>query len=100
MWAGLGAVLLGIASGLVFRALATLGFGYVAYKGINTFFDSVKAFAQDQFSVVPVQIMQIFGLAKIDVCINIILAALTARLLIAGLGKVTGTLTTLALINR
>jgi len=89
-----------IISGLVFRALASLGFAYVSYVGIGKLIDYVDVYIKDLFSSVPPSVAQILGMAKIDVAINIVLAAVVARLLLSGMDKVTGTITGLALLNK
>ena len=89
-----------IVSGLVFRALASLGFAYVSYVGIGHLIDQVDGYVKTLFGAVPPQVAAILGMAKLDVAINIILAAVIARLLLAGMDKVTGTITGLALLNK
>lgn len=89
-----------IVSGLVFRALASLGFAYVSYVGIGHLIDQVDGYVKTLFGAVPPQVAAILGMAKFDVAINIILAAVIARLLLAGMDKVTGTITGLALLNK
>lgn len=89
-----------IVSGLVFRALASLGFAYVSYVGIGYLIDQVGGYVKTLFGAVPPPVAAILGMAKLDVAINIILAAVIARLLLAGMDKVTGTITGLALLNK
>lgn len=89
-----------IVSGLVFRALASLGFAYVSYVGIGYFIDQIDDYVKVLFGAVPPPVAAILGMAKLDVAINIILAAVIARLLLAGMDKVTGTITGLALLNK
>lgn len=89
-----------IVSGLVFRALASLGFAYVSYVGIGRLIDTVDGYVKGLFVSVPPQAAAILGMAKIDVAINIMLAAVIARLLLAGMDRVTGTITGLALLNK
>nr|DAU73744.1 MAG TPA: Minor Head Virion Protein G6P [Inoviridae sp.] len=89
-----------IVSGLVFRALASLGFAYVSYVGIGYLIDQVDGYVKTLFGAVPPPVAAILGMAKLDVAINIILAAVIARLLLAGMDKVTGTITGLALLNK
>jgi len=89
-----------IVSGLVFRALASLGFAYVSYVGIGHLIDQVDGYVKTLFGAVPPEVAAVLGMAKLDVAINIILAAVIARLLLAGMDKVTGTITGLALLNK
>lgn len=89
-----------IVAGLAFRVLASLGFAYVAYVGIGQLIDTVKSYVQGLFSAVPPEAAAILGLAKFDVAINIVIAAVVSRLLLAGMDRVTGTITGLALLNK
>lgn len=95
------AIFLGsIVSGLVFRALASLGFAYVAYVGVGKLIDTVDVHIKTLFGAVPPSVAAVLGMAKVDVVINIIIAAVVARLLLAGMDKVSGTITALALMNK
>lgn len=89
-----------VVSGLVFRALASLGFAYVTYTGLNSVIDTIKSYTIGLFAAVPDDVVQILGLAKIDVAFNIMLSAVVARLALAGMDRVSGTLTALALVSR
>ncbi|MFV9684507.1 MAG: DUF2523 domain-containing protein [Pseudomonas sp.] len=89
-----------IVAGLAFRVLASLGFAYVAYVGIGQLIDTVKDYVRGLFNAVPHEVAAVLGLAKFDVAINIIIAAVIARLLLAGMDRVTGTITGLALLNK
>jgi len=89
-----------VVSGLVFRALASLGFAYVTYSGLNSVIDTIKSYTIGLFAAVPDDVVLILGLAKIDVAFNIMLAAVVARLALAGMDRVSGTLTALALVSR
>ncbi|WP_394239328.1 DUF2523 domain-containing protein [Pseudomonas anguilliseptica] len=89
-----------IVSGLVFRALASLGFAYMSYVGIGRLIDTVDVYIKGLFGAVPPSVAAVLGMAKVDVAINIMIAAVIARLLLAGMDKVTGTITGLALLNK
>ena len=89
-----------IVAGLAFRVLATLGFAYMTYVGVGALIDSVQSQVQGLFSAVPPSAAAILGMAKVDVAINIMIAAVTARLLLAGMDKVTGSITALALMSK
>lgn len=86
-----------VVSGLVFRALASLGFAYVSYTGLTSLIDSLKGYIVGLFSAVPSDVVMILGLAKIDVAFNIMLSAVVARLALAGMDRVSGTITALAI---
>jgi hypothetical protein len=96
----LGMFLAQIVSGLVFRAMASLGFAYFTYVGIGSLVDTVDNYVKGLFNAMPSSAASILGLAKFDVAINIVIAAVIARLLLAGMDKVTGTITGLALLNK
>lgn len=89
-----------IVAGLAFRVLASLGFAYVAYVGIGKLIDTVEVYIRGLFGALPVEVAQILGLAKFDVAINVVIAAIIARLMLAGMDKVSGTITALALANK
>ena len=89
-----------IVSGLVFPALASLGFAYMSYVGIGRLIDTVDVYIKGLFGAVPPSVAAVLGMAKVDVAINIVIAAVIARLLLAGMDKVTGTITGLALLNK
>jgi hypothetical protein len=74
---------------IIFYVLRLLGIGAVTYVGINLVLDQVKDYLIGNFVNVPLQVQQLLGLAKFDVAINIYLAAVTARLLLAGYDKAT-----------
>lgn len=74
---------------IVFYVLRLLGIGAVTYVGINLVLDQVKDYVIANFANIPLYLQQILGLAKIDVVVNIYLAAVTARLLLAGYDKAT-----------
>lgn len=89
-----------IVAGLVFRALASLGFAYITYTGLGSLVDTVKVHIVTMFGSVPPAVSAILGMAKIDIAINIIISAIVARLLLSGMDKVTGTITSLAMLNK
>lgn len=89
-----------VVSGLVFRALASIGFAYVAYTGISSLVESVDGYIKGLLSGLPHYVSAILGIAKVDVAINIIIAAVITRLLLAGMDKVTGTITSMAILNK
>ncbi|MBP8170682.1 MAG: DUF2523 domain-containing protein [Pseudomonas sp.] len=86
-----------IVSGLLFRALASLGFAYVAYSGLTLLINNTKSYVVGLFSSLPVEVAQILGLARVDVALNIIFAAIIARFVLMGMDKATGALTALML---
>ncbi|AMC34251.1 DUF2523 domain-containing protein [Janthinobacterium sp. B9-8] len=67
------------------RALIAFGVGVVSYGGIHKLLENIKLDIIQNIKDVPVQILQIMGLLKIDVCISILLSAITVNLVIKGL---------------
>jgi hypothetical protein len=64
-----------------------IGIGFVTYVGYNVLLEQVTSYVVSRMGSSTLVIQQILGLAKIDVAINIFLAAVTTRLVIAGLNK-------------
>lgn len=75
---------------LVMMALRLLGIGVMTYTGINIVMDQVKNYVLSNVANVPPYVQQILGLAKFDICVNIVLSAVAARFVIAGYNKVSG----------
>ncbi|MNG10201.1 hypothetical protein D3C84_936570 [compost metagenome] len=76
---------------LAAKILTSLGIGMVSYVGINLLLAQVKSYILSSFSGAPVDVLSILGMLKVDVSINIILAAVTARAVISGMNRSTGT---------
>ncbi|NHQ85295.1 DUF2523 domain-containing protein [Iodobacter sp. HSC-16F04] len=67
------------------RALIAFGVGVVSYSGISKLLDNIKLDIIQNLKDIPIEIVQVMGLLKIDVCISILLSAFTAKLVISGL---------------
>jgi archaellum component FlaF (FlaF/FlaG flagellin family) len=70
---------------LVGKVLLSLGIVYVSYTGINTFFDTAK---QTLFSNIAQQApvaVQLAGVLQIGTCVNILVSAALAKLVMMGL---------------
>ncbi|MDD0844624.1 DUF2523 family protein [Pseudomonas sp. Gutcm_11s] len=72
---------------LINFVLRLLGIGFITYVGYNVLLEQVTTYVTSRMGSSTLVIQQILGLAKIDVAINIFLAAVTTRLVIAGLNK-------------
>jgi hypothetical protein len=72
------------------RVLLAMGFGYVAFTGISTGLDALKASVQSYLSGAPADVVGIMSTLKVDVSVSIIFSAIAARLLLNGL--VSGTI--------
>ncbi len=76
---------------LVGKVLLSLGIGYVSYTGINLLFDSAKqTLFANIASQAPVAV-QLAGVLQVGTCVNIMVSAALAKLVLAGLTN--GTLT-------
>lgn len=83
-------LLLTIVTPLVKMALKALGIGVVAYLGINLVFDQAHQYVLNQIGNTPGPAQAILGLAKFDVVINLWFSAITTRLVLSGMNKVSG----------
>lgn len=90
----LGALIQGMGT-LVGKVLISLGIAYVAYSGIDTMLTSAKT---ELFSRIAGQgsvVVQLAGVLQVGTCINILVSAYLARLVVQGLtnGKLTSMVT-------
>ena len=74
---------------LIKMVLRMIGFGFVTYFGINLIIDQAKDYIISQVGQSGATILSILGLMKVDVCINIMLAAVTTRFILSGFNKAT-----------
>lgn len=72
---------------LVKMVMRMLGVGFVAYVGSNLLLDQVRSYVQSHMGQAALAIQQILGLAKVDVAINMFLAAVVTRMVLSGLDK-------------
>jgi hypothetical protein len=70
---------------LVGRVLLSLGFGLVVYSGIDTGIDWIGAQLSSAATGLGAQAMATMGALRVGVICNILLSALSARLLLNGL---------------
>lgn len=73
------------------KLLSALGIGAVSYVGINFVIDSARAELMSNMAGIPLDIAQLMGLYKFDIAINIVIAAVTTRMVLAGVNKLSGT---------
>lgn len=83
-WAIFVQIVVLVAVPIVKLVLRAIGFAVVSYVGFNLLIDQARSYLMSEMGNVPVPVQQILGLAKIDVAINMYLAAVTTRALIAG----------------
>ncbi|RMX09035.1 DUF2523 domain-containing protein [Vandammella animalimorsus] len=89
----IGGILLYITTGVVFRALAALGIGYMTYTGINALLAYIKNEMLSAFGSLPPQIFQLLGYMQVGTAFNIILSACVIRLTLRGLNTASGAIT-------
>ena len=81
-----------IAAPIVKMVIRALGVGVVTYYGINVILQQATDYIVSSMGNLSAALQMVMGLAKIDVAINIYLAAVTTRLVLAGMDKVSGKL--------
>lgn len=72
------------------KLLTALGIGMVSYVGINGVIEQARQELMSNMSGLPADVAQLMGMFKFDVAINITLAAVTTRMVLAGVNKLTG----------
>lgn len=72
------------------KLLAALGVGMVSYVGINTVIEQARHELMSNMAGIPADVAQLMGLFKFDIAINITLAAVTTRMVLAGVNKMSG----------
>jgi len=70
---------------LVGRVLVSLGIGYVTYTGIDTALTWAKSAFLSGLSGLPADALGLAGTLKVGVCVSMLLSAVLARLVLAGL---------------
>lgn len=75
---------------LAAKILTSLGLGAVTYIGITALLAAVRTYVIGSVGGLPGDIAMLFGLLKVDIAINIMLSAVTARAVVAGMNKTTG----------
>lgn len=81
LWGGL----ISVAGTLVGRVLISLGIGYVTFTGVDASLDWAKAEFLAGLSGAPAAAVGLAGVLKVGQCVSMLLSALTARLVLAGL---------------
>lgn len=76
-----------IAGPVVKLVLRLIGFGFVTYFGINLIISEAKDYIVSEMGKAGSTIVSILGLMQVDVAINIMLAAVTTRFILAGLNR-------------
>ena len=84
---------------LAAKLLTSLGIGAVTYIGITALLDTVRSYLLSNVTGMPADVLALFGLIKLDIAINIMLAAVAARASLAGVDSSTGKKTSLGHIK-
>lgn len=74
---------------IVKMVLKALGVGLVSYVGVNVVLSQATEYILQNFSSLPMIVQQVLGLLKFDVAINIILSAITTKLVLRGFNRLT-----------
>lgn len=74
---------------LVKMVLKALGIGVVSYVGINLVLTEATDVIMVNLLGLPIELQQILGLLKLDIAINIILSAITTKITLSGINKMT-----------
>lgn len=84
---------------LVKKVLVALGIGTVTMIGLTALSTAAKGFITAQVGGMPADVVQLLGVIKFDVAVNIIFSAFTTRATIAGVNKVTGSKSSLGSVG-
>lgn len=84
---------------LVKQVLKALGIGMVSYVGLQLMVNQVKQYVTSSFAGLPSDVVSILGLAKIDVAVNIMLAAVITRAVVAGMDRASGSISKLGSVK-
>lgn len=82
-----GQVLLGLCANLATRVLSGLGFGFLAYTGVDVTLGWLKSQMLAGFSGLTPTILGLISMMKVGEAINIVFSALLVRATIAGLSQ-------------
>lgn len=81
----IGGMLLTLTGSIVGRVFIALGLGVVTYTGLSVTTDQLTSLLDQSLSGLPADIVGLLGYMKVGVCINIIISAIAARMLINGI---------------
>lgn len=85
---------------LVGKVLTGLGIGAISYVGINLMLDKIKDLVVSSFGGAGADTLMLLGLAKVDIAINIVLSAVTARAVYAGMQGASGTIKKIGSVSK
>jgi hypothetical protein len=75
---------------LAAKLLTSLGIGAVTYVGITAVLSTARSYLLANVTGMPADVLALFGLIKLDIAINIMLSAVTARAVLSGVNASTG----------
>ena len=70
---------------LGWKLLRGLGFAAVTFTGVQLVMDNAKAYVFQHLLSLPAEWIQLLGLLKVDVCLNILFSAYVARAVLWGM---------------
>lgn len=85
-----GWIVAGLASGvgqIVAKTLVSLGVGYVSYTGMNALVDMNQAQIISLLNTLPPTTVQLIGVLKVGVCLNIWFSAFLIKLTLFGMNS-------------
>lgn len=85
-----GAIVAGLASGavqIVLKVLASLGFGYLTFTGVDLLVTQNETQVLQLLQALPPTAVQLMGVLKVGSCIKVVFSALVIRLTIFGLDQ-------------
>jgi hypothetical protein len=85
MWRSFGAI---VAANLVARIFLALGLGFVTYVGLSAVLDQFSAALRSELTGLPADLVGLIGLTDLDIVINLVISAYSARLAISQLTKI------------
>ncbi|WP_161490995.1 DUF2523 domain-containing protein [Pseudomonas sp. TCU-HL1] len=62
----------------------------MTYIGITALLSTVRTYLLGSITGMPADVLAVMGLIKLDVAINIVLSAVTARAVLSGMSSATG----------
>ena len=77
--------LISVTGTIVGRVLVALGVGVVTYTGVQAGIDSLLANLDSAIAGVPADILGLLGFMRVGEALNIIISAMSARMLLNGL---------------
>lgn len=75
---------------LVVKVIKGLGVGAVVYVGINIVMGEAESYITSQLGQTAADLRGLLGLAKVDIAINILLSAVSTRLILSGVSSLSG----------